>query len=213
MKTDLIRWILSSVAPHMRSPHGGIQAWIASKLMEFSNTPSIREGIRRIDLKESDTFVELGAGHGAGLQAIANGGVTPRRIVCIEISPDFRAVLEKVLEDLDFPVEIYTNDAKDMSSFLENDSVDKMFAMNVVYFLDPLDVYLEEIHRVLRPGGIVVFGCKFAALPHDSKEFVNIKEDAIVDSMKKAGFEVTSTMVEVDGGKGEKNYTELKGTK
>jgi hypothetical protein len=31
--------------------------------------------------------------------------------------------------------------------------------------------------------------------------------------MKKAGFEVTSTMVEVDGGKGEKDYTELKGTK
>jgi predicted methyltransferase len=81
-------------------------------------------------------------------------------------------------------------------------------------FWSPYQIYLQEIHRVLKPGGIVVFGCKFAALPQDTEEFVNIKEDAIVEKMEKAGFKVTSTKVEVDGGEDfKKNYKELKGTK
>jgi SAM-dependent methyltransferase len=136
--------------------------------------------------------------------------------VCVEISPDFLAKLERIQQNLppDVPVELHAVDAKDMSSFLDDESVDKMFAMNVVYFLDPVSIYLQEIRRVLKPGGIVVFGCKFAALPQDAKEFVNIKEVAIVESMKEAGFKVTCTEVEVDGGEDfKKNYTELKGTK
>jgi ubiquinone/menaquinone biosynthesis C-methylase UbiE len=216
MNTGLISWIISSIAPHFRSPHGGIQAWAAMKFMQVSNTASIQEGIRRLDLKESDTFVELGAAHGTGLKAIANSGVIPKRVVCVEISPNFLSELEKVKQNLppNFPVGLHDADAKDMSSFLNDESVDKMFAMNVVYFLDPLSIYLQEIHRVLKPGGIVVFGCKFEALPQDSKEFVNIKEAAIVESMKEAGFKVTSTKVKVDGGEDfKKNYQELKGTK
>jgi SAM-dependent methyltransferase len=216
MITALISWILSSIAPHLRSPHGGIQAWIAMKLMQGINTQSIQEGIRRLDVKESDTFVELGSGHGIGLQTIVNSGVIPKRIVCVEISPDFFAELKRIQQNLppNVPLELQDADAKDMSSFLDDESVDKIFAMNVVYFLDPLSVYLQEIHRVLKPGGIVVFGCKFQNLPQDSQEFVNINEDAIVEKMKAAGFKVTSTKIEVDGGADfKKNYTELKGTK
>ena len=61
----------------MRSPHGGIGGFIAMTFMGKFSPPSAREAIRRLDLQPSDTFVELGAGHGAGLREIA---ISRRRI-------------------------------------------------------------------------------------------------------------------------------------
>ena len=165
----------------MRSPHGGIGGFIAMTFMGKFSPPSAREAIRRLDLQPSDTFVELGAGHGAGLREIAKLKRPPKRIVCVEISDDFRR--------------------------------DKIFGMNVVYFLDPLSEYLDEINRVLTPKGKLVWGCKFANLPRENAEFANVSRRAIVDAMGEAGFEVSTAKVSVDGGDPKKDYIELLGEK
>jgi ubiquinone/menaquinone biosynthesis C-methylase UbiE len=38
---------------------------------------------------------------------------------------------------------------------LGNDSVDKILAVNVLYFCSPIETALKEARRVLRPGGIM----------------------------------------------------------
>ena len=182
-------------------------------MMGKLNFPSVREGIRRLDLEDGDTFVEIGAGHGAGLREIANLGVTLNRIVCVEISEHFRKELQRTIDDLprELPVEVSGEDCREMP-YLEDGSVDKIFGMNLVYFLDPLPHYLQEMHRVLKPGGVVVFGCKFYALPEGTKEFVNTKPKPIVKAMEEAGFNVTVSKVEVDSGKDRtKNFIEIRG--
>merc|ERR1711933_496145 len=106
--------------------------------------------------------------------------------------------------------------------------------MNVVYFLDPLIDYLNEIHRVLKPGGEVVWGCKFDKVPKNNEVFVNVDEQKIIGMMESAGFQVSSEMIDVasiddqecsvsEGDKKEedddkqandmRNYIELKGQK
>mmetsp|Transcript_32880 Transcript_32880/g.46719 ORF Transcript_32880/g.46719 Transcript_32880/m.46719 type:complete len:236 (+) Transcript_32880:112-819(+) len=225
-----VKWVLGVLAPSMRSP-SGITGWFAQRLMESSNPPSTREGIQRLGLTSDDTFVELGAGSGAGLKSLGGGeeeeeenvgsdgtadapaapaGI-PSRIVCVEISQDFRDELEKVKAGLEYQdrVEIYPDDCKAMP-FLEDESVDKIFAMNVVYFLDPLEEYLTEIRRVLKPGGVVSFGCKFPALPKDSDVFINVEEEIIVEKMEQAGFEVKSTFVKLPE---RHSFTEILGRK
>jgi SAM-dependent methyltransferase len=204
-------WVLHNLAPNMRAPQGGIQGWLAMRLMAKANPPSIRQGIRQLGLTSDDVFVELGAGHGWGLQEVAAGDQIPNRIVCVEISPAFRAKVEKVKNELSPDVarrvEIHGEDCKNMP-YLEDESVHKIFGMNVVYFLDPLHVYLHEIRRVLKPGGTVTFGCKFAMLPKGTNEFINTNQDAIVDALRTAGFAVT---VSAHDGLGP--WTEIKGTK
>lgn len=184
--------------------------WLAMRLMSQGNPPSIILGIQRLNLVATDVFVELGAGHGVGLKSLGLKEEIPKRIVAVEISPNFRALVEKVKEEVPYGdrVEIYGDDCKQMP-FLEDNSVDKMFAMNVVYFLNPLDEYLPEIHRVLKPDGIVVFGCKFDLIPQDSDVFVNVKEELVVEKMEAAGLEVTSTCVDESGAR----HTELLGRK
>jgi SAM-dependent methyltransferase len=144
----------------------------------------------------------------------SNQGV-PARIVCIEISPEFRDKLEQVKQQVPYSdrVEIHGVDCKEMP-FLEDSTVDKIFAMNVVYFLDPLDVYLKELHRVLKPHGFVVFGGLFDVVPHEGA-FVNFNEASIVAFMEASGFEVTSTNVyaKKESDTGQPLYTELKGIK
>jgi SAM-dependent methyltransferase len=210
----IVTFLLKTLAPNMRSPGGGFLGWFAIKFMGKVNPQSVQEGIRRLDLQAEDTFVELGAGHGAGLSAIAEMETSPKRIVCVEISERFRATLRKTIASLpkELPIEVHGEDCKKMP-YLENESVDKIFGLNVVYFLDPLPVYLEEIHRVLKPGGFVSFGGKFGFPPTDTKEFINIEPDAIIDAMKKAGFDVSREEVIVDEKNVKMNYTEIKATK
>jgi SAM-dependent methyltransferase len=54
-----------------------------------------------------------------------------------------------------------TGDAKRIA--LPDASVDKIVHMNVCYFFDPLDATLQELLRVLKPGGMT-FAC-FACNP------------------------------------------------
>jgi len=221
---SLKKYLISALAPSMRSP-SGITGWIARRMMKTSNPYSTAFGIERLGLQTTDVFVEIGAGEGAGVKTIMTSEkvAVPDRIVLVEISDDFRKDLKRTVDDLEQyqstpsysspKIEIYGNDCKDMSSFLENDSVDKIFAMNVVYFLDPLLDYSKELYRVLKPNGLgtIIFGCKLGAVPKDGNVFINVEADSIKDSMEKAGFLVTSEFVNVSEDNPMQNYLEIKG--
>jgi SAM-dependent methyltransferase len=206
--------VLNLLAPQMRAPGAGIGGWVAMKIMETGNPPSIIAGIDRLDIQKDDVVVELGAGHGVGMRQVFQK--QPKRYIGVEISESFRDKLHLVKQQLEEGdtcttlIDIYGNDAKDMS-FLENGAVDKMFAMNVVYFLDPLSVYLTEIHRVLKPNATVVFGCKFGAVKDAPPPFVNTREEDIIKAMDDTGFDVSFTKVELE--KPMYSFTEIKGVK
>lgn len=222
MMNSVVLKVLHLLAPQMRAPSAGISGWLAMKLMESGNPPSITKGIHRLDIQKEDVIVELGAGHGVGMRQVFQK--QPRRYIGVEISTSFRDKLHLVKQELEEAngdtscsstnantiIDIYGNDAKDMG-FLENDTVDKMFAMNVVYFLDPLSVYLAEMHRVLKPNGSVTFGCKFDSVKDAPYPFVNTRKEDIIKAMEDTNFDVSSTKIEL--GTQMYSYTEIKGVK
>jgi SAM-dependent methyltransferase len=167
-----------------------------------------------MELTPEDAFMEIGAGHGYGLREIGNGPI-PKRIICIDISPVFLDKLQQEKSDLHYgeKVEIHGVDCKEMK-FLQDESIDKIFALNVVYFLCPLPTYLQELHRVLKPNGTLVFGGYFGYVPA-SGAFINTKAEPIASAMEEGGFDVTTTKVFGQDSDQEKKplYIELKGTK
>ena len=217
----LPRWLLGVIAPFVlpflsssfRTPGKGIGGWLAQEFMKNANSVSIQTAVKRLDLKNSDVLVEIGAGHGIGLEASV--AYKPRRIVLIELSSSFRDKLKTAIRRVPKPyreqIELYDTDAKSMG-FLKDDSVDKILAVNVVYFLDPLENYLKEIWRVLKPGGRVSWACKFEAVKSmDETIFVNTDQAVIEGAMKKIGFLVMGTYIDL--GNKFQTYTELLGVK
>lgn len=224
MSNAFKKWLIAYIAPSMRAPDGGISGWLAKRIMNNANPPSIRKGFDRLfangNNTSTDCFVEIGAGQGIGLEYFAQQQQqdVPRRIVCVEISPDFRTMLQE-LKNNNHPyadrIEIHEDDCKAMP-YLEDASVDKIFAMNVIYFLDPLDAYLAEMQRVLKPGGVVSFCCKFATVKDAGGAFVNIVEADILECIEKRNaFDVTSTFVDMGGETGNPmhSFTEILATK
>jgi SAM-dependent methyltransferase len=85
-------------------------------------------------------------------------------------------------------VELHVGEATRLP--LPDNSVDKVFHMNVCYFFDPLDATLREIHRVMRPGGTMISGTKFHVIKtNDPAIFKNRSQTAYMDALKAAGFE------------------------
>ncbi len=231
-------------------------------IMKTFNPPSIHAAVKRLELKSTDTFLEIGAGHGESLKALvdifreqqalqqelqetndnvkeasssmekattssieasndAYNNNIPEKIILVEISSEFQRTLHHLLQHeipkdiFPTPIEVHDTDCKSMT-FLGDNSVDTIFGFNLVYFLHPLDEYISEMKRVLKPGGKVVFGCKFGSLPIKGScdVFINVDRKEICMAMEKAGLvDVVSEKVLVGGDNPMMNYVEIRGYK
>lgn len=224
VKRAFIKWLVPQISSQMRSPDAGPLGFLAMAIMKRFNAESTREGLHRMCLKNTDTYVEIGAGNGDGLAALLDSckkssrqSKMPKRLVLIEISQQFRNELHKIIQQAKCNtshIEIHAQDCISMP-YLNDNTVDKIFGMNVVYFLHPLQSYVREIKRVLKPGGRVVFGCKFSSLPKEgsTREFVNVNRKEICNALSQEGFLVSMNKVMVDPDNDMSNYIEIVGVK
>eukprot|EP00525_Craspedostauros_australis_P013672 CAMPEP_0198126648 /NCGR_PEP_ID=MMETSP1442-20131203/45351_1 /TAXON_ID= /ORGANISM="Craspedostauros australis, Strain CCMP3328" /LENGTH=209 /DNA_ID=CAMNT_0043786473 /DNA_START=292 /DNA_END=921 /DNA_ORIENTATION=+ len=178
----------------MRAPQGGLIGWFAQNLMVKFNSISSIEIINRLQLDtlgdgdSSLSVVELGPGNGFSMTELI-ASKKCKTIHGVEISQRFRDLLgDKFKADIDSGLlSIHDNDAKDLS-FLEDSSIDAIYALNVIYFLNPLEEYLTELRRVCKPDAKVIFGVCDTVKRNDEVVFVNQDWDVCMDKMKDAGF-------------------------
>ena len=183
------------VSKNMLAPGEGVIGLITSLIMKKGNRRSSEDAWKRLNVQPGEVALELGAGNGDGLKYVASHH-TPKRIVAVEISERFRGILA----DLDLPLmEIHGHDARDMSSFLARGSVDKFLAMNVIYFLDPLEVYAREMKRVLRRGrGRGLVGLKPFVIGGGNDDIFRNKNVTLIKRVfEKVGFRVDEERVDM----------------
>ena len=188
----------------MRAPGHGLSGFIARKLMQKANEQtSVHIVQNALGVRKGQTVVELGPGSGYGLRPILGALGPGGRAVAIEISPSFQEELaESFDEDLQSGrLEIHGDDAAlHMRQKMSDASVDGILGSNVVYFLNPLDEYLAQFYRVLKPGGILVFGVKnMVKKQGDPSIFVNVDWNKCVQAMERAGFEAEEHSLQLEG--------------
>lgn len=183
----------ASLAKQMRSPEPGTcMGWMAQKIMSSGSGVDSVDAVSALKLAvDAPTIVELGPGAGYAMRSMIST-FSPSRFYGIEISDAFRKGLAKDEEFKELiekeVLSLHGDDARDLS-FIPDNSVDLIFAHNVIYFLDPLDAYLKEAYRMLKPGGQAVFGVKDVAKTMDQTIYINTDWDFCLEEMKKAGFE------------------------
>jgi cyclopropane fatty-acyl-phospholipid synthase-like methyltransferase len=191
------------VARNMLAPGGGLLGAIASRMMTRGNRLQSEDAAERLDVDPDHSVLELGPGSGWGMRVLAEGN--PKRLVGVEISARFRDELAGMGLSVDH--EVHGDDALDMSRFLDDGSVDRMLAVNVAYFLDPLADYAGELFRVMAPGSRGLLACKAAIKDAHDDVFVNKDLQAIADTFAQAGFRVSRE--EIDLGDPVASYTAI----
>ena len=202
MKLKLIvaRWIhkflihTELMTENMRSPKTIGLAWVARTLMNYSNAQVSIDIVSRMKLKKTDHVLELGVGNGLAIREIAK--IIGNKIIGVEISAEFRRNLLKM--KLPKNIVILDNDAKDLSNKVPDGSIDKLLAINVIYFLKPIEEYILEFKRILKKGGIGYLGCKFESIKNfDIEVAPNRDEKAIISQLSNLGFSASSEFIDL----------------
>ena len=190
---------------NMRSPKTIGLAWVARTLMNYSNAQVSIDIVNRMNLKKTDHVLELGVGNGLAIKEIAK--ISENKIIGIEISAEFRKKL--LNKQLPKNIVILDNDAKDLSNEIPDGSIDKLLAINVIYFLKPIEEYILEFKRILKKGGIGYLGCKFESIKNfDIEVAPNRDEGAIITQLLNLGFSASSEFIDL--GEDRSRYTLIK---
>ena len=187
---------------NMRSPKTIGLAWVARTLMNYSNAQVSIDIVNRMNLKKTDHVLELGVGNGLAIKEIAK--ISENKIIGIEISAEFRKKL--LNKQLPKNIVILENDAKDLSNEIPDGSIDKLLAINVIYFLKPIREYILEFKRLLKKGGVGYLGCKFESIKNfDIEVAPNRDEGEIITQLLKLGFSASSEFIDL--GEDRSRYT------
>ena len=208
LKTKIARQIHKALSntelmtENMRSPKTLGLAWVARTLMNYSNEQVSIDIVNRMKLREPDHVLELGVGNGLAIKEIAK--ISGNKVIGVEISPEFRRNLKKM--KLPKNIVILGNDAKDLSNEVHDGSIDKLLAINVIYFLKPIKEYIFEFKRILKKGGMGYLGCKFESIKNFDVEVApNRSEREIISQLSKVGFNVSSEFIDL--GEDRSRYT------
>ena len=172
---------------NLLAPDDNFYGFLASKIMNFTNKKTSIHAINYLNIKKNSNIIEIGPGNGWALSEIIN--TKPKRLIGIEISKRFIKEIKK----LSFfeKIELYENDFIDTTSFIKNETIDYIIAINVIYFLNPLEDYLNEIYRILNKNGKAFFVCKEVPMKKGNKKvFINNNLDNIINLIIKNGFKV-----------------------
>ena len=122
--------------------------------MKVANRRPIRAAIEALEIRPADAILELGFGPGDGIKRLA--ALAPSgKIRGIDKSPLMLALARKRNRREIRSGHVILQQASFENLPLPDACVDKILAVNVVYFWDDARPVLAEARRVLRPGGLV----------------------------------------------------------
>jgi len=125
---------------------------ISTFMMNCLNQKLYKAVIENIDIRETDTILDVGFGNGYLISRLSNR--KPQKLYGIEISSDMlNTVTRKNRKKIEQgKIQLTLADVQDLP--FEESSIDKVYTVNTVYFWHDISKGLSEIKRILKPDGI-----------------------------------------------------------
>lgn len=145
-----------------RSPCPAAVSWLVDNPMRKRY---MRPIVDRIGIRPGERVLELGPGPGTFTVDAAQRVGTDGRLIAVDIQPKMIAQVERRVQELGLGnVETYVASAHELP--LDDESVDRAFLITVLPEIPDPDRALIELHRVLRPGGVLSISEEFSDPDH-----------------------------------------------
>jgi len=176
----------------------GIIGRVISKVMAYDTAQENRRAIQLLEVEGARRVMDFGCGHGRWLAALHRIAPTAK-ITGVDYSATMLREASARNKRLIRSGHVQVQQSRGPSLPFDNGHFDKILSMHTVYFLHPLEDYLEEFFRITAPGGDFVLGFRpgedtnlLKSLPHEvyrMRSSEEIKAQAVA-----AGFTVKETI-------------------
>ncbi len=141
------------LAAQLRCPSGDAGRQVGERLAQF-NTGTNDWALQLLDIQDNDAVLELGFGPGVALESAAKK--TTGLVAGIELSEVMLKMAEERNADpiAKRKMELHQGDSLEIP--YDDETFDKVFAVNTVYFWVEPKKQMEEILRVLKDDGFLV---------------------------------------------------------
>ncbi len=131
----------------------GIVGKLFTKLMNIMNQKQYKAVLENLNLEPNDTLLDIGFGNGYLINKLLKNNI-PIKIFGIEISNDMiNNVSKKYKQFIENGYLKLCLENIENTSF-NNETFDKIYTINTIYFWNDLEKCFSEIKRILKPNGI-----------------------------------------------------------
>ncbi len=183
--------LVKYIAAQLREPTGIFGRLFMGYYFNRKNFKTIKYTINLLKIKNSDHILDIGFGGGLSIQLMLPF-VRKGYIAGIDISQTMVKNAQKKFAK-DIAKGLVKVEAGSISNLpYKDEEFDKVTTIHTIYFLPDLARALNEIYRVLRPGGCIAIAVssklKMQKLPVVHYGFELFSEDEIQDQLKLNGF-------------------------
>jgi len=134
----------------------GLRGRLAALIMAATSGLNVTEVAALVPLRAGQQVLEVGYGPGTLLAALHNRPEHPR-LVGVDPAPEMLRIAARRVPDADLRL------GQASATGLDTASIDHVVSVNTVAIWPDLEVGLDELARVLRPGGSLLLGWHNAA--------------------------------------------------
>ncbi|OUR77777.1 hypothetical protein A9Q83_09670 [Alphaproteobacteria bacterium 46_93_T64] len=179
------------IARQGRRP-SGLLGYLVAFIMASETEPENVQTLNLLEMKPNDKILEVGCGHGETLRSAA------KRCVNLSVTGiDFSDVMLNVARRRNRKlitsghVKIDKGDSANLPYL--NDGFNKIYSVHTIYFWQNPEIHLQEILRVLTPGGQFVLGFRSGDDAAFAEKFpasiYNLRTAAKIDALlRQCGF-------------------------
>jgi len=185
------------LAAQLRTPHGSL-ANETGRFMAKGNAGLYKELMKYYQPTERQEVLEIGPGNGAFIPQLLSPA-SNISYTSVDLSEEMvrdATELNKELIERGKAV-ILRGDCRKLR--FEKESFDHALSLNTIYFMDPLEAYLEELKRVMRNGAMLYLGYRskqsMLQLPFTRFGFVLYEPRQVEILLEQAGFKRVNSHV------------------
>ncbi|XP_034763835.1 uncharacterized methyltransferase YdaC-like [Acipenser ruthenus] len=146
-------------------PTQSLVGWLVKQFLERHNRVLEERAVRLCEIQPDSTVLEVGFGPGLGLQEAVQYLTDPRgKLLGLDYSEYMHKLARERLRDHIASGKVQLFQGRVESIPLPACSVDKVYHCNCYYYWPDLLAGSAELHRVMKPGALMVTTLKLASL-------------------------------------------------